>query len=505
MTQTANKRYQPFRPAGAFAPDKSGIADNIMLSAVAFFTPTFMWLEFNLVGRIFVPELILIGMLPFLLLVRGRMLLDPLPRTLLILAALWLTSQIVTDLYRNTPFVDYSRGWSKIIFTSMNFCALYMLLYGSRQRIVMFALGISIGGFLTMMLNPPEFAARQPWKFGLGFAVILMIVLVSQWRPIFKTWMLPALMIGAVGIYSMVVGSRSLAGITLLVALYVLVQQTLGRRNTAPAGFSPVRTALFFVGGIGIATMLFNAYQFAASQGILGEYAESIYAQQGSGSYGVLLGGRSEIFVSSQAVWDSPFLGHGSWAKNPKYAQRILELENFGYDVNYIAAESELIPTHSHIMGGWVEAGFLGMVFWAWVLILVFRVMSNLYMVREPLGPLITFLGFLMLWDILFSPFGAERRILMPFNIVLMMFAWDMLKASVPQELIGTYQLRRPRRSRPSSRPATADRYPPQHVDGALPPGDRSGPPGSRPPPRGMVRPPGVAGSYVPANRKPPR
>ncbi|CAN0598211.1 unnamed protein product, partial [Laminaria digitata] len=137
---------------------------------------------------------------------------------------------------------------------------------------------------------------------------------------------------------------------------------------------------------------------------------------------------------SSQAVADSPFIGHGSWAKNPKYAQRILELEKFGYEVNYIAAENQLIPTHSHIMGAWVEAGFLGMVFWFWVLMLVFRVLSNLYMVREPLAPMITFVGFLMLWDILFSPFGAARRVTVPFNIVLMMFAWDMLKASVPSD-----------------------------------------------------------------------
>lgn len=499
MTQAAQTRYQPFRPAGAYAPDQTGIADSPMLALIAFITPTFLWLELNLIGRIFVPEMILIGMLPFLLLSRGRMLTDSQPRTFLILAFLWLLAQIATDLIRGTPFVDYSRGWSKITFFSLNFCALYMLLHGSRQRIVLFALGISIGGFLTMMLNPPEFAARQPWKFGLGFATILLIVIVSQWRPLFKVWFVPALMIGSVGVYSIMVGSRSLAGITILVALYVLVQQILGRRNTAPAGFSAVRTVLFFVCGVGIATMLLSTYQFAASQGHLGEFAEDVYASQASGSFGVLLGGRSEIFISSQAVMDSPIIGHGSWAKNPKYAQRILELEKFGYEVNYLAADSELIPTHSHIMGGWVESGIMGMFFWLWVLVLVFRVLSNLYMVREPLAPLVTFIGFLMLWDILFSPFGAERRVTIAFNIVLMMFAWDMLKASVPKEMIGNYRLRRTRRlpAQPA-RPLLEGQGGQQQIGTPQQPG-------VAPPPRGMVRRPGTPGSFRPPNRRSPR
>ena len=114
------------------------MANRPALAFLAFITPCTVFMEFNLVGRIFAPELILIGLLPFLLLMRGRMLADPLPRFFLFMAFSWLCAQILTDLIRDTPFADYSRGWSKIIFTTMNFCTLYMLLYGSRQRIVLF-------------------------------------------------------------------------------------------------------------------------------------------------------------------------------------------------------------------------------------------------------------------------------------------------------------------------------------------------------------------------------
>lgn len=450
-----------FNPAANYNPDIPETDDKLALSVMAFLIPTVIWAEFSVVGRIFAPELLLIGLLPFLLLTRGAMLAAPLPRMFLIMAFAWLCSQILTDLIRDTPFRDFSRGWSKIIFMSMNFASIYMLVYGSRKRITLFALGIVIGGYLSFLISPSDFAERQPWKFGLGIPTIMLVLLITQWRPIFKVFGLPTIMILAVGIYSMAVGSRSMAGIAIVTGMYVFVQQMLGRKRTSPAGFSPVRTFMFFAGGIMIAATMLNVYQFAASNGMLGEQAQETYARQSAGSFGILLGGRSEIFVSSQAVWDSPIIGHGSWAKNREYVSRIYELERYGYEITYFASEEGLIPTHSHLMSGWVEAGIVGMFFWLWLLILIFRVMSNLYMMREPLSPIVTFVGFLMLWDILFSPFGAERRVTVPFNIIMMMFVWEVLRSSVPNEMLGGVRHRRPRMPQNGHPPQNG--YPQQH------------------------------------------
>jgi len=89
---------------------------------------------------------------------------------------------------------------------------------------------------------------------------------------------------------------------------------------------------------------------------------------QAHGEYGLIVGGRSEILVSAQAIMDSPILGHGSWAKNEEYAAMLNYLrESMGY-VAQGKHESGLIPTHSHIFGAWVEAGILGAVFWLWIL-----------------------------------------------------------------------------------------------------------------------------------------
>ena len=429
-----------------------GSASGKGLALAAFITPTLIWMELSVVGRIFVPELILIGLLPFLLMTRGRLLADPLPRTFLMLAALWLASQVLTDLIRETDFRDYSRGQAKIVFMAANFCALYMLLYGSRRRLVLFALGLAIGGYLSFRLNPSIFTEAHPWKFGVGPTAALLAALIPLWPPIRRVPFLPALPLLAVSAYSMTVGFRSMAGIALLASLYVLAQQIAGRRRRMPVAFPLGRTLLFVAAVTALTAAVLELYEQAATRGYLGEHARWTHERQASGSLGVLLGGRSEIYTAARAVMDSPIIGHGSWAKDAGHATRFLELRLLGYDLHPLKKlDSDLIPTHSHLMGGWVEAGILGAVFWLWVLLLTFRVLSSLYRVREPLGPLIAFVGFVILWDVVFSPFGAERRVTVPFNVVLMMFAWDVLRMRLPRDGMSRSELL------PRFRPPAAD------------------------------------------------
>ena len=73
------------------------------------------------------------------------------------------------------------------------------------------------------------------------------------------------------------------------------------------------------------------------------------------------------------------------------------------------------------MFGAWVEAGVLGAAFWLWVLWLAGRALLNGRFGSTHLAPLVTFAGLMLLWDVLFSPFGAERRFITPFYIALLM------------------------------------------------------------------------------------
>ena len=123
--------------------------ERLMGDTIALLVPTLTFLEFKLIGRLFLSEILLLGFLPFLLFSKGWMLRAPLSKKLIVLGLLWLFAQVITDLIRGTPFQDYIRGWAKITFFLANFAALYMLLYGNKRRLVLFALGLVFSGLLA--------------------------------------------------------------------------------------------------------------------------------------------------------------------------------------------------------------------------------------------------------------------------------------------------------------------------------------------------------------------
>ena len=142
---------------------------------------------------------------------------------------------------------------------------------------------------------------------------------------------------------------------------------------------------------------------------------------QSSGKYGLLVGGRSEILVSGRAIFDSPFLGHGSWAKDDKYSSLLMELRRQAGYVGGAYDEEDLIPTHSHLLGAWVEAGLSGAIFWACILCLPMLVLFRPHREVDCMAPLSAFVAFLLIWDILFSPYGAGLRIMTPYYVIFMM------------------------------------------------------------------------------------
>ena len=154
----------------------SGMVANILVCL----TSSLMFVEIHMQGRMFLPEILLACMLPWLLRVRGYLLIEGIPRRLLLLGLFWLLAQVTTDLIRDTPFSDWSRGWSKIIFLLLDFSSIYLLMANRAGRYFMFAIGIAIGQILQYFFDPNDFAAYWPWKFGYGTAITLLFVLGSS-------------------------------------------------------------------------------------------------------------------------------------------------------------------------------------------------------------------------------------------------------------------------------------------------------------------------------------
>lgn len=174
------------------------------------------------------------------------------------------------------------------------------------------------------------------------------------------------------------------------------------------------------VGACFLVAMKF-AYQHLASTGVLGEEARTKYEGQtrkGNSIMALLMAGRSEFFVGLRAALDRPIMGFGPMAEDTGgYGMRFVM--KYGDDIDirrmanaeFIAARSGnwvVIPTHSHIVGGWVHYGLFGMIFYVWILYLFFNHFKCYAACIPQLHGLFSSLIPLYLWHIFFSPFGSR-------------------------------------------------------------------------------------------------
>lgn len=376
--------------------------------------------EIEVGGRLLLADIILAASLPFLMASNGRLLLRRAEtRHFFAFAFLWLCGAIFTDAIRDTRTEDLLRGWSKIVFLIVNFASLYLLVAENSRRLTILLTAIFIGAAIKLALFPGAEIGGETfgrdvfgpaWKFGYGQAFSFLLLLIStHFDRTNRRFTATSLRLFAAAT-DIALQARNLFGLTALSALSGFLSRSKNARQLHARD-----VALLALGAIAAAWILIVLYGLLASNGILGVEAQEKYFRQSSGTFGLLLGGRTESLASTQAILDSPIIGHGSWPRDTYYVMlKVQALEEAGYKYEGNPFQSDLIPTHSMLLGAWVEAGILGALFWFWTLYLCGHAVIQTLRRRPILMPAIMFVLLFLAWDILFSPFGLERRFVEP-------------------------------------------------------------------------------------------
>jgi len=282
------------------------------------------------------------------------------------------------------------------------------------------------------------------WKYGVGFCSVnaLAIATLLLWpqRQLLIARLGAAVCLG-VAVASLFLNARNTFLCLSLSGVLMAITSIPSLRRYLISAWDK-RGAILLVSVMGVTYLVGAIYVEGASRGVFGDEAQSKLKAQDNDAFGPVLGalagGRSEFNASFAAIGDSPILGYGSWARSAYYYNIYVEsIRETGTpeqlaEINSRTYSAPQIPTHSHLFGAWVEAGIVGAAFWLMVLRRALQATRRSLELRGPVDVLILLNTVFFMWNILFSPFGGEMRLVNA--SLLALFLFDLARPGVEGE-----------------------------------------------------------------------
>jgi hypothetical protein len=334
---------------------------------------------------------------------------------------LWLAGTVVSDLVADTDRWESIKGVLRVTFLATSLAATWYIVKGRRPIIRGVWWGLVVAGVSSFFFYPSPYAAGEPWKFGIGIPVTLVVALLLTHRRV--PGGVVTLAFGALAALHFVLGFRSMAIVCMVVALLFLV------RARAPVSGPRALPRLLGAGVVGalLATAMVLSYDGIARSGALGELARSKSLTQANGELGSLLSGRSDALLALRQIAETPVFGAGSHPRTgSSAAEETAQLyANWGYSDVASRYGAEPRAFHSELLGSWAQNGIAALPFWIAVAVLLGWAVLFVVARRTELSPLVAFVAVLGLWDLLFSPFGADRRFWLAASLVLVLVCVD--------------------------------------------------------------------------------
>lgn len=373
------------------------------------------FLHVNVLGQVYVVELVLV----LVILNEGVRKLTGEPHQSLALpyiprwSPLILYVIIVVQLIRAPDVLALAKGFLLFAFFLVNILGLSILLRGEERRIRQLVYGLVCAAPVQFVVQPNAYMRDVPWKFGFALPTILLACMLLSKAS--RTWLAP-LVLTFLGVLSMALNARSYGGLCIASALILL------RYGAESATVRAYAKSIVVPGLCVLAVSGYLVYGQWASSGRLGLMIQQKYTMQTQGDLGVLVGGRPELFYTSATLVHDPLIGHGY---RPELTPQIAEaahsaMTNLGYtQLARHALWAGELPTHSYLFGAWTMFGIVGALFWAGIAHRMLGHLRTLLRTRSHLLPLCVTLAVLSFWNFLFSPFGADSRLLAAAAIVI--------------------------------------------------------------------------------------
>lgn len=379
----------------------------------------------NLIGVVTLSEIVLLCAFPLFLVFKDSSFVKESNRSIYLIFLLWGISVIISDAFNNTSILNFLKGIAVPLFTFISFIVFNKILQKNLKPLFGFVLGMFFASCINYFIDVEAYQFR----FGL-FPIIVSGVGIFS----FVFWKKkPSLVIGLyffLGIVGLLSGSRSSSIMFILSA--VLMFYIYRRRGTSKLlTFSSRRIITIVVGLLVGIISIQSFYVWAVENKLFPEEYQQKYEMQMARGVPVIFSGRTEIFASTKAIKDAPILGHGSWAVDTKYT--LLELRSIGERIKnrhqFAHLKTNRIPAHSFLLGTWVYSGILGMFFFIYFLIFLYRgLMYYINNWNNSFLPVNIYFIVSYTWHTFFSPLGLHQRMFVGLLLAISSVLWSKYK-----------------------------------------------------------------------------
>jgi len=362
----------------------------------------------SLVGQLKLNEVLVLGALPFLYRSYEFSRYPYLKKIILAFLGL-LFFQMVTDLLivHSAPG-DFLRGWSQTIIAMASLLFFFKVLNGYPQ-IVLFVMMSVFRIYISHPIDDTDPSQMEFFKFRVFPAVNYIIYFIAIYLHRLKREKLIPVLFVLYGLVCIALDSRSLGVIFIISALIL---------HTMYSGitFTRARVIISLVLFVIVFQSLYVVYVNASLQGQVGGEHSVEQLKRLKNPYNpfsLLQTGRGETFAAIEAIKDAPVFGHGSWARDVtlKYYFIIQKFHAEDGEKNIPIQGMQLIPSHSILMGAWVNFG-LG-AFVCVCFILGYLLKTGFFLIKNaqssPIYPIFVPIIIGLMWTFLFSPFQHLR------------------------------------------------------------------------------------------------
>lgn len=382
----------------------------------------------NLIGSMRLSEILLLGLAPTAIR-KDDLSRYPYLKKIILSLALLLFFQVLTDMVVGTSQQNYLRGWASIIMSMLSFMVLFKL-FNSYESIMIYIFMIMVKNiFYTDDIVTSDMSY---FKFKMVPILSSAVYLLSAY--FYRRGNIKAVM-GVLFGYSITCvsfDSRSTAVVFFLSAIIIYFFNT-GLKLTK------AKITVFAVIALVIFQVAYIFYVDAVKAGEFGGDHARAQIERLDNPYNpfeLLMTGRGETFAAATAISDAPVFGHGSWAKDHtlKYYQILLMFHDEDFNVEKAYSKEQLIPSHSILMGAWINCGIGG--FLSVLLVFFFLMKMGFYLVRNgqslALYPVIVLMTIGLIWTFAFSPFQHLRFSVPATGAIIMSAYYDFIHEEAP-------------------------------------------------------------------------